>query len=224
MIAHLLVAIATSTKHLRLHKVDIQWGNLPAQNEKGAVPASSRLNPSLSSKQLATTSWFQNSSSPASIDPSETDLCQLTVLPSLLDPSGSNTAPAVVLALTCSLPPQGSFQDGQSIIERWEAIEQRQSIASAFEQLGNRRNSVSTPDMPTVTKLRRLEPITFDKTIIRLQTMHFGKTVILNFADGTVEYRDRFTFEEIYSEENLNQIMHLRQVGWNFSSADSCKF
>jgi mediator of RNA polymerase II transcription subunit 16 len=75
-----------------------------------------------------------------------------------------------------------------------------------------------------VTKLRKLEPIIMNKTLIRVQTMHFGRTMILNFSDGSVEYRDRFTCEELYNTEDLNQITHLRQVGWEFPEGNTSTF
>lgn len=158
------------------------------------------------------------------MDLSMTELSHLHVLPSLIDNEGKNTSPPLVVAIRSSLPPQGSFQDAQSIIDRWEVVEQRQSLHPAFEQLGSRRNSVTTTELPKITRLRKLEPLVINKIVIRFQTMHFGRTIIVNYADGSVEYRDRFTFEEIYVNQDLNQIMHLRQVGWTFPEGFPCEF
>lgn len=221
--AHILIAVATSSKRLRLHKVDIQWGNANTQGEKTATtPQGARLNPSLHNKQLATTSWTHSGPSSMSADPSMAELSSLTVLPSSLDSSGSNTAPAVVIAVRSSLPAPGVFGDGQSVLDRWEVVEQRETLHPAFEQLGSRRNSVSSNELPLVTKLRKLEPIILQKILIKLQTMHFGRTLILNYSDGSVEYRNRFTFEELYINEDLSQVAHLRQVGWAFPEGTSC--
>jgi mediator of RNA polymerase II transcription subunit 16, fungi type len=155
-------------------------------------------------------------------DTSMTELSGLTVLPSLLDGSGSNTVPPMILAIKSGLPSHVSFGDKQSVIDRWEAVEQRETLHPAFEQLVSRRNSVSGNDLPMVTKLRKLDPILFNKIIIRVQTMQFGRVIILNFSDGSVEYRDRFTFDEIYASQDLEQIMHLRQVGWTFPEGLAC--
>lgn len=183
----------------------------------------SRLNPSLNNKQVATTSWSQSGPSNMSVDASMTELSCLTVLPSSLDAAATNTIPAMIVAVRSSLPTMGAFGDGQSVIDRWEAVEQRETMHPAFEQLGSRRNSVSSNELPMVTKLRKLEPIILNKILIKLQTMHFGRTLILNYSDGSVEYRDRYTFDELYNTDDMNQITHLRQVGWEFPEGNTCK-
>jgi mediator of RNA polymerase II transcription subunit 16 len=118
-------------------------------------------------------------------------------------------------------PSQGSFEVAQTVIERWEATEEKQELHPAFELLGTRRNSTSGEPSKTV-KLRQLDPVIINKVCINFQTSQFGKVLILTFADGTVEYRDRFTFEELYAIEDTEQISNLRQVGWTYMDNGPC--
>lgn len=222
VLEHLLLALATTSKQLRLVKVDINWGG-GNQADKGAMTQNKALNPTLIEKHLATTSWLQGGPNDAGHDAFMTELSHLEVLPSLLDNTGKNTVPPMVIAIRSRTPNDGSFQMAQSIIDRWEAIEQRQGLHSAFEQLGNRRNSISS-ELPSATQLRKVDSVIINKVVISFNNINFGKVLVLAFADGTVEYRDRFTFEELYTTEETTRVMNLRQVGWNFSSEGPCKF
>ncbi|PHH87861.1 hypothetical protein CDD83_8302 [Cordyceps sp. RAO-2017] len=201
---YLLISIATSSLKLKLLRLEIQWGGPGSSSDKNSMPQNARLNPALVETHLASTSWLPNGSVEANQDASATELSQLHVLPSLMD----NTA--------------GSYQTAQSILDRWEAVEERQALHSAFEQLGSRRNSISS-DLPNATVLRKLESIVINKVVIGFQAIQFGKVLLLTMSDGSVEYRDRFTFDELYATEDLSKVMNLRQVGWTFSDDGPCQ-
>ena len=117
----MLLALATTSKQLRLVKVDINWGG-SNPNDKGAVAQNKSLNPTLVEKHLATTSWLQGGVSDAGHDTYMAELSHLEVLPSLLDNTGKNTVPPMVIAIRSRAPNDGSFQIAQSIIDRWESI------------------------------------------------------------------------------------------------------
>lgn len=139
-----------------------------------------------------------------------------------MDHTGKNTAPPMIIAIRSRAPNEGSYQMAQSTVDRWEAIEQRQTLHAAFEQLGSRRNSISS-DLPNGMRLRKLDPIVMNKVVIGFHAIHFGKVLVLAFADGTIEYRDRFSFEELYNTEDTNKVMNLRQVGWRFEDEGPCR-
>ncbi|RFU79222.1 mediator of rna polymerase ii transcription subunit 16 [Trichoderma arundinaceum] len=219
----LLVAVATSSKQLRLLKIEIQWGGPGSQPDKNPLPQNARLSPSLVEKHLAATTWLQTGPGDASNDTSMAELSHLHVLPSIMDNSGKSTIPPMIVAIRTRAPANGSYQVAQTIIDRWEAVvEPRQNLHPAFEQLGNRRNS-DTPEQTSHTRLRKLEPIVINKVLISFQSIQFGKVLVLTMADGTVEYRERFTFEEIYATEDLAKVMSLRQVGWTFGEEGPCQ-
>lgn len=56
-----------------------------------------------------------------------------------------------------------------------------------------------------------------------IQTITQGKVVCIFFADGTMEYRDRLTMEEIYNEPARDRIMSLHQVGFSFTDPTPCE-
>lgn len=74
-----------------------------------------------------------------------------------------------------------------------------------------------------MTRLRKLEPIIINKVVVNIQTMQFGKVICIAFSDGSVEYRDRSTMDEIYNETNLERIMTLNQIGFTFAEDLPCK-
>ncbi|KAL7912022.1 mediator complex, subunit Med16 [Trichoderma velutinum] len=220
---YLLVAVATSSKQLRLLKIEIQWGGPGSQPDKNPLPQNARLSPSLVEKHLAATTWLQTGPGDAHNDASMAELSHLHVLPSIIDNTGKSTVSPMIVAIRTRTPTSGSYQTAQTIIDRWEAVsEQRHNLHPAFEQLGNRRNS-EVPEQTAYTRLRKLEPITINKVLISFQPAQFGKLLVLTMSDGTVEYRDRFTFEEVYATEDTNKVMNLRQVGWNFGEEGSCQ-
>jgi len=62
-----------------------------------------------------------------------------------------------------------------------------------------------------------------NKVIISLHLIQFGKVICIAFSDGTVQYRDRFTMNEIYNEINVSRIMMPNQVGFEFTESSPCK-
>lgn len=217
----LILALATTSKQLSLVRIDIQWGG-PSQSDKTNTQQAKILNPSLAEKHLAATSWLQGGASDASHDAYMAELSHLEVLPSLVDNTGKNTVPPMVVAIRSRAPSDGSYQTAQSILDRWEAVEQRQNLHPAFEQLGNRRNSISS-EVPNGMQLRKIDPIIINKVVIGFHSINFGKVLVLAFADGSVEHRDRFTFEELYTTEDTTKVMSLRQVGWTFADEGPCQ-
>jgi mediator of RNA polymerase II transcription subunit 16, fungi type len=67
-----------------------------------------------------------------------------------------------------------------------------------------------------MTRLRKLDPIILPKVVVTVTTTQFGRVLCFAFSDGTVQYRDRFTMDELYSEHNANSIMHPLQVGFQY--------
>ena len=74
-----------------------------------------------------------------------------------------------------------------------------------------------------MARLRKLEPIIVPKIVISVSTMQQSKVVCFVFSDGTVQYRDRATMRELYNEPDLNNIMSLHQVGFQFTNDTPCK-
>jgi mediator of RNA polymerase II transcription subunit 16 len=74
-----------------------------------------------------------------------------------------------------------------------------------------------------MTRLRKLDPIILPKVVVTVTTTQFGRVLCFAFSDGTVQYRDRFTMNEMYNEHNTNTIMHPLQVGFQFTNDTPCE-
>ncbi|RSL56616.1 hypothetical protein CEP53_006736 [Fusarium sp. AF-6] len=218
---HLLLALATSSKQLRLVRIEIHWGQTPQPDKASGRPAGN-LNPSLVEKHLATTNWLQGGPGDSNNDAFMAELSHLEVLPSLMDSTGMNTTPPMVVVVRSRTSSEGPYQMAQSFIDRWEAVESKQHLHKAFEQLGGRRNSLSS-ELPSITQLRKIAPVVINKVAIAFHTLHFSKVLVLAFADGTVEFRDRLTFEELYTNQDTTKVINLRQLGWTFADEGPCQ-
>ncbi len=144
------------------------------------------------------------------------------ILPSAPQGHPQPLAPAVVLTVRSYTPQDASsyHQESRSIIDRWEVLtDQPMTLHPAFQQLGVKSNA--TP--PTVTRLRKLDPIVLDKVVVTVTTAQFGRVLCFSFSDGTVQFRDRFTMNEIYHEPNINSINHPLQVGFQFVNDTPCE-
>ncbi|KAH6650006.1 mediator complex, subunit Med16 [Chaetomium tenue] len=217
----LLVALATSSKQLRIVRVGIQWG-LP-QVDKQVLSQSQPLRPSLRESHVAVTSWVQYGSSESAVDASVSRLSHIEILPSAHTAQSQPMHPPVVLTVRSYVPQDASSyqQESQSIIDRWEVLsDQPQALVPAFEQLGSRNGNTSA--LPTLTHLRKLEPIILPKVVVAVTTTQFGRVLCFAFSDGTVQYRNRFTMDEIYNELNTDSIMHPLQVGFHFVNDTPC--
>ncbi|KAK3901481.1 hypothetical protein C8A05DRAFT_16342 [Staphylotrichum tortipilum] len=221
----LLIALATASKQLRIVRVAIQWGipQVDKQVPAGSVP----LRPSLRETHVALGSWLQPGPGGLALDASMALLSHIEILPSAqILPSAppghpQPMAPAVVLTVRSYTPQDASSynQESQSIIDRWEVLtDQPLSLHPAFQQLGVKSNAQPT----TVTRLRKLDPIVLDKVVVTVTTAQFGRVLCFAFSDGTVQFRDRFTMDEIYHEPSTNTIMHPLQVGFQFVNDTPC--
>lgn len=215
---HLSIAMVTSTKKLRLVRLEIQWAGPGAVQEKTTISQTSRLNPALVESHAATVDLRADQTAE---EITTGDLTQLHALPSVSDPTGSQSSPLVVVALRMSNPDAFPETQPQTVIDRWEAVEERQSINSSLEQLGFKRDG-SESTLPMTTRLRKLDPIIINKVVVGLTTTRLGKVVVLAMADGTVEHRDRTTFDELYTDGETEALVDLRQVGWTFTDEGSC--
>ncbi|EAQ92567.1 hypothetical protein CHGG_00802 [Chaetomium globosum CBS 148.51] len=206
---------------LRIVRVGIQWG-LP-QVDKQVLSQSQPLRPSLRESHVAVTSWVQYGSSESAVDASVSRLSHIEILPSAHTAQSQPMHPPVVLTVRSYVPQDASSyqQESQSIIDRWEVLsDQPQALVPAFEQLGSKNGNTSA--LPTLTHLRKLEPIILPKVVVAVTTTQFGRVLCFAFSDGTVQYRNRFTMDEIYNELNTDSIMHPLQVGFHFVNDTPC--
>jgi mediator of RNA polymerase II transcription subunit 16 len=213
--------MATASKQIKIARVQIQWSQQQA-GDKQVQPHN--LTPVMRVKHVAMASWFEYGPTESRFETMMAQLSHIEVLPQALEgPPTPNTtwSPAVILTVRSyvasdTLPYN---QEQQSIVDRWELQDRPEKPHPMFEQLSSGAQST----LPAGTRLRKLEPIVIPKTIISVHVMQLGKVVCFGFSDGTLQYRDRFTMNEIYNEPNTERVMSATQVGFQFAEQKSCK-
>ncbi|KAB5536492.1 RNA polymerase II mediator complex subunit Sin4 [Coniochaeta sp. 2T2.1] len=218
----LLMALATASKQLKVVRVQIQWSQ-QQPGDKQVPPHSQTLNPVLRLKHVAMTSWFEYGPTESRFDTSMAQLSHIEVLPQAL--KGSPTpnpswAPAVVLTVRSYVSSDNTpyNPEQQSIVDRWELQDRAEKLHPMFAQL----NSGSAPNLPTSTRLRKLEPIIIPKIIVSVHVLQLGKVICFGFSDGTVQYRDRYDMNEIYDAPSPEKVMSPTQVGFQFAEEKPC--
>ena len=235
----LIIVIATASKQLKVIRVGIQWSP-PQPGDKQAPPGSVTLSPSLKERHLATSTWYQPFPSESPLEPLMTQLSHIEMLPPCHASQSSPDAPPLVLTVRSHIPSGGSLynQVYQSIIDRWELVGEPQVLHDAFAQLSQKGGQTSqlpvspstNQPYPSLTRrqpwarLRKLEPIVVPKIVVAIHVMQFSKVLCFAFSDGTVQYRDRFTMNEIYHEQDMNRIMNPLQVGFQYEPETPCEF
>lgn len=213
----LLIVLATVSKHLKVIMAEVNWGVSQPSQDKQIPPGSLPLHPSLKIEHVTTTSWLQQGSADSHLDASMDQISHLEVLPPIKDMRTKTTTPAMILAVRLHVPTAQSHfnMEYQSIVDRWEvATDQTQQLHPAFEQRGSKAGAVSSPS--SITGLRKQHSIVVNRVIVSIETSLHGRLICLGFSDGTVQYRDRVTMDEIHHEEHQNQILILQQAGFNY--------
>ncbi len=68
-----------------------------------------------------------------------------------------------------------------------------------------------------------MDPIITNKIVVSIYAVQFGRVICIAFSDGTVQYRDRFTMDEIYNETSLDRLLVPNQVGFEFAESTPCE-
>jgi mediator of RNA polymerase II transcription subunit 16 len=177
-------------------------------------------------KHVAMTSWAEYGPTESRFDTSMAQLSHVEVLPQALEGGAltpnTSWSPAVILTVRSYIPSENTpyNQEQQSIVDRWELQDRPEKLHPMFEQLSTESQS----NLPAGTRLRKLEPIIIPKIIISVHVLQLGKVVCFGFSDGTVQYRDRYTMNEIYNEPSVDAVSSFLQVGFHWSEEKPCKF
>ncbi|TVY15907.1 Mediator of RNA polymerase II transcription subunit 16 [Lachnellula arida] len=220
----LLIAFATTSKQLRTVRALVDWG-VPKTNEK-VPPGAMLLNPTIKTRHLTVTSWLHDTSgetlNASSMESSMAQLSHLEFLPSCGGASGRIT-PATIVAIRSHLPVSMTHynQDVHTTVDRWEIRDKPQSVHPAFEQLSSRRNSVGSQP-PSTVFLKKLDSFTVNKIALTMQPMNLGKVLFFAYSDSSVDYRDRTTMAETFTDQDLDRVCHLSQIGFSYTEDEPC--
>lgn len=154
--------MATTSKQLRVVQVAIAFNTPKTDNPQNAPPGGYLMSPSLGKRHVAVTSWFQAGMCESVADASMSRISHIEMLPAQFDFQTKQWSPIVIITVRSFIPePNAPYnQEVQSIIDRWELLtDQKQTVHTAFERLGARRNSVgSTPPVRTTQPATAIRP------------------------------------------------------------------
>jgi mediator of RNA polymerase II transcription subunit 16 len=71
--------------------------------------------------------------------------------------------------------------------------------------------------------LRKLESFTVNKIVINVESIAFDKIICFGYSDGTLEYRDRSSITESYSNDNMEKFSHISRIGFSYSDEEPCE-
>lgn len=223
------IALATASKQLKLLRVDIDWGvsEQDKKQKEKQVPASMVLNPTMTVTRVAMTSWYEHGPSPSRLDMAMTQLSHIELFP-LAPDSRSSSHPhqsahwssPLVLTVRSYVSDQSTpfSHEQESIVDRWELQDHEQKLHSVFSQLGH--GSAGT--LPSLGRLHKLEPLILPKIIVSVHVVELGNVICFVFSDGTLQYRDRHTFAEVYTGVDLNNIRSPIGAGFHFTEETPC--
>ncbi|KLU84072.1 hypothetical protein MAPG_03117 [Magnaporthiopsis poae ATCC 64411] len=223
----LCIALALSSRLLKVVKVTINWG-LPPQMDKQNLANTQPLNPTFKEKRVAVVSWMSLAGpTPEPEPPLDISMAHISLLELLPTTLASNNqqgfVPPLILAVRSHVSPFSHVM--QSVLDAWEIVgdqaqsAQPQALHPAFQQLSSR---AGTPATQPATRLRRWDPIWLDKVVVSIQLLHQGRVVCLAFSDGTVQHRDRYTLEVMYASPDLERISALDGLGFRFADETPC--
>lgn len=215
----LYVALATASKQLHLVSISLDWGTPHQENKR--VPPQGQLNPTLKEKHVVVSTWLSGENGDSPLDSSMTQLSHIELLPTAL--INKTWITPMIITVRSFVPTQHNpyHQETQSIIDRWEIIEQNHTLHPVLEQLGSRRNSTGTTP-PAAQRLKRLDPVIVNKIIIGISSVRMGTALCFAYSDGTVEYRDRTTMNEMWTTVNLDRINSIHEAGFTQGGEPSC--
>ncbi|KAI0206278.1 RNA polymerase II mediator complex subunit Sin4 [Astrocystis sublimbata] len=218
------IAMATTSKQLRVVQVAIAFNASKPENSQNAPQAAPVLTPSFGKRHVAVTSWFQTGMCASPLDASMFKISHVEMLPAVFDFQSKQWSPIVVVTVRSFMPEANSpyNQEVQSIIDRWELLtDQKQTVHPAFERSGARRNSAGSAP-PATARLKMLESIVVNKIVLGVNVLSFGKVISFYYNDGAVDYRDRFTMQELYRSANLDRIHSILEAGFSQSGEAAC--
>ncbi|KAH7026556.1 RNA polymerase II mediator complex subunit Sin4 [Microdochium trichocladiopsis] len=219
----LFVSLMTQSKQLRVVQVKILWDGQRSEGQQTQQQPNRPLNPSLSVKHLAVTTWLSGEQD-SHLGSAMPKVSLLEFLPTSPNQATKKMAAPVIVAVRSFVPTLSSpyNQEIQSSIDVWELQpDSQQTVHPAFEKLGTRRSSVGQPNQDPLC-LRKLDSIIVDKVVVGITQVPLGRAICFAYSDGTIEYRDRFTLQPMYNEVNLDRITSMLEVGFTQEGESSC--
>lgn len=69
-----------------------------------------------------------------------------------------------------------------------------------------------------------MDNVSNSKIITWVDTIHLERVIVFGYSDGSVEYADRHSLENISSKGGLDKFYHLAQIGFSFNESEPSEF
>lgn len=206
----LLLVVHDEAKRFRVLTVTIEW-NTSQQARPNGQP-SIRVNPSLSVGHLTSLEH---------VSAQHSELARLTGLSFLPQvPEGAADQlpappPTIVATFTHASPAADSTQQAPeafTAIARWQLDGLTPTMHGSFSNL--KKNSNATPALPPSRIIQRQPDQGTMKSILSIKPMPFGTPLAFLASDGSVEFRDRSSFNVIEPFLDTAFVTSLPQAGF----------
>ncbi|MCJ1284725.1 mediator complex subunit [Xylographa opegraphella] len=221
----LLLAVHTTGKQLRLYRATIDW-----QQPAGKEPASSE--PKISFQHLETIDdccpmldYTTQNQETYTLPSSEAQLSHIELLAQAADPRSKESASPTILATFSYLPNQysvsGVHELPYTILSRWVMRNVESTLHSVFGSLTSKKSS-SPVRLKESAALVRLQDVRIDHVAIDIQQVLLSNAIAVAYSDGSVDLRDRFIMQSMATDEGMDKVTSLIQVGFGFQATDPC--
>lgn len=214
----LLLVTHDEAKRFRLVVISIEWN--ASQQARPNGQTSIRVNPSMDVVHL--TGLDNVTAQHADL----TNLTGLMLLPAISDSPADQqlpSPPTIVATFTHAALPSSTTQH---LTERFTAISrwQLETVFPAMhESYGNlKQNSHATPNLSPNQCLQRLPDLITMKLALSMKPTSFGTLLAFIMSDGSVEFRDRNTFNTIEPSMDTTIASSLPQAGFEHESGFHC--
>ncbi|GAB7338934.1 hypothetical protein MBLNU457_5612t1 [Dothideomycetes sp. NU457] len=107
-----------------------------------------------------------------------------------------------------------------SVIARWDIDEKQHVLHDSFVGPEFKQPKSTTSD--TTTGLTRLDDVVLPRIVLSTMITNFETTMVITCSDGTIEFRDRETFDLILPDGSDSHVSGLPQAGFTYLSSDRC--
>ncbi|OQO12319.1 hypothetical protein B0A48_02961 [Cryoendolithus antarcticus] len=208
----LLLVTHDLRRHLRVYTVTIDWNSTQGkdQHRQGTF----RIVPSLQIAHIVSLEYIAPQHSEGTL------LTSLRIIPPLLaftEPSFTSYATVVAIYAQATYPADPTQQhESFTTICRWHLEELAQALHPSFAKLQKRAAPPVT--LPNKKILRQQPDLVTAKVVLTMQSLNHDTLIAFGASDGTVEYRDRETWNiAAPAFGDTTTVMSLPQAGFEFS-------
>lgn len=202
---HLLLCTHDKARNLWLYKITINW-NI-AQIPRGHASVTI-VNPSLEIGHLAALQHVAAEHSDTA------RLSHLRIVPTPPDVAEQGPLLPVVLAVFthATSPTDGTeqHQDTFSIVARWQVESTAPTLHESFAKL--KPNSITVLQMQNTRLSRQPDSIPM-KLVLTIDTQYYNTMIAFGASDGTIDFRERTTFNAIETYGDTTFVSSLPQSG-----------